>query len=124
MKHMTVRGLGAVVMFALGTLMGCGDMTDAAPVDDGLQSQKQALYPCTPDYQCPSGNTCVRGTCRPVCGAPPIEEANEKGEETPEALMPGTCASGSRCCPGYYYSPDRITQPYCMPNAGSCATFP
>ena len=126
MRQMMARGLGAVVMFALGTLMGCGDMTDPAPTGDGLQDQKQALYPCTPDYQCPTGNTCVKGACRPLCGAPPIEieSLGTKDAAAPEPLALGSCNSGYRCCPGYYYSPDRITQPYCMPNTASCAAFP
>ncbi|SEN11027.1 hypothetical protein SAMN05444354_1318 [Stigmatella aurantiaca] len=98
------------------------DGTIPAPADDGLQDQKQALSPCTPDYQCPTGNTCVRGTYRPLCGEPPIEA--ESLAATPEPQVLDSCNSGYRCCPGYYYSPDRIPLPYCMPNTASCAAFP
>ncbi|PTL83277.1 hypothetical protein [Vitiosangium sp. GDMCC 1.1324] len=127
MRH-TAWGLGITVALALGSLLGCGGTTDLQTGEDGLSQVEQQLLPCASGYTCSAGYTCVQGTCRPECGAPPVEVPVKDGRVAAESyrdtLSIGSCASGYKCCPGYYYSEDRVTNPYCLPNAGSCATFP
>jgi hypothetical protein len=125
MANKMIRGLGVTMALAVGALLGCGGAIAVETDEQAPVVEQQPLLACGPGYTCPTGNTCVKGTCRPECDWIVAEVAVGRVEAQAERdALAGTCASGYRCCPGYYYSEERITNPYCMPSTMACATFP
>ncbi|WP_338870231.1 hypothetical protein [Myxococcus stipitatus] len=83
-------GLG-VFCFAVA----CGGPVEA-PASE-LESTEQHSRPCSFESQCPSGQTCVLGTCVPVC----------------DPAAPSVVCGDKQCCPGYTAPNGNQSKPYC-----------
>jgi len=97
--------LGVAALCVSG-LVGCGGTIEERPDEAPTTTAQGAYRGCVDDGTmagaCPTGYSCVNGTCYPRCSSS------------------DTCPIGQKCCLGYMYVDESKMYPYCTSTSSLC----